>query len=73
MKTENLHKVLLFCKTNALIPHTLDPKLVQDAIDELSYIEASEPNRLAGITCNCGNPSGRVYEATVCWDCDRVH
>jgi hypothetical protein len=21
--------------------------------------------------CSCGNPSGRVYEATLCWDCDR--
>lgn len=22
------------------------------------------------VMCNCGNPSGRTYEASVCWDCD---
>ena len=42
MRTENLHNLLLFCKTNALQPHTLSPDLVESAIEELIALEAAQ-------------------------------
>jgi hypothetical protein len=44
--------------------------------ERIAQLEAAQHSpagqHTSGAECDCGNPSGRVYEATVCWDCDRL-
>lgn len=46
-----------------------------DALQEFAnYITAQQiAPAFSGTKCDCGNPSGRTYEASICWDCDRIN
>lgn len=47
----------------------LEIERLQKRIAELEAAQQSV-QRTAGTECDCGNPSGRTYEASLCWDCD---